>query len=93
LFHCKISTYGVDEKKGVGEDIKHGPETVPDFLFAWNTRRMDVINTRADLVGVAIMLEGVEKFHVALGGLDRDDVSIKTLDRREDVVEIRVTEV
>jgi hypothetical protein len=54
---------------------------------------MDVINTRADLVGVSVMPEGVEEFHVALGGLNRDDISIKALDGREDVVEIRVAEV
>lgn len=54
---------------------------------------MDVINTRADLVGVSIMLEGIEEFHVTLGGLNRDDISIKTLDGGENVVEIRVAEV
>ena len=53
---------------------------------------MDVINTRANLVGVSVMLEGVEEFHVGLGGLNRDNVSIKALDGREDVVKIRVAE-
>jgi hypothetical protein len=53
---------------------------------------MDVIYARADLIRVSIMLEGVEKFHVGLRGLNRDDISIKTLDRREDVIEIRVAE-
>lgn len=54
---------------------------------------MDVIDTRADLIGVSIMLEGVEEFHVGLGGLNRNDISIKTLDGWEDVIEIRVAEV
>ena len=54
---------------------------------------MYVINTRADLIRVPVMLEGVEEFHVSLGGLDRDDISIKTLDGWEDVIEIRVAEV
>ena len=54
---------------------------------------MDVINARADLIRVSIMLEGVEEFHVGLRGLNRDDISIKTLDGWEDVVEIRVAEV
>jgi hypothetical protein len=54
---------------------------------------MDVINTRADLVGVSIMLEGIEEFHVTLGGLNRDDIGIKTLDGGENIVEIRVAEV
>ena len=39
------------------------------------------------------MLEGLEEFHVSLRGLNRDDISIKTLDGWEDIVEIRVAEV
>ena len=54
---------------------------------------MDVINARADLIRVSIMLEGVEELHVGLRGLNRDDISIKTLDGWEDVIEIRVAEV
>lgn len=54
---------------------------------------MDVVDTGADLVGVAIVFEGVEELHVRLGGLDRDDISIETLDRGEDVVEVGVAEV
>jgi hypothetical protein len=54
---------------------------------------MDVINTRSDLIRVSIMLEGVEEFHVGLRGLNGDDISIKTLNGWEDVVEIRVAEV
>lgn len=54
---------------------------------------MDVVDTRPDLVGVAVMLEGVEQLHVALRCLDGDDVGVKILNRRENVVEIRVAEV
>jgi hypothetical protein len=54
---------------------------------------MDIIDTRADLVGVAVLLEGVEELHVALRCLDGDYISIKTLDGGEDVVEVRVAEV
>jgi len=39
------------------------------------------------------MFEGVEELHVGLGGFDRDDISIKTLDGRENVVEVRVAKV
>jgi hypothetical protein len=77
----------------VREDFEHGRETILDFLFAWNTRRMDVINTRADLIRVSIVLEGVEELHIGLRGLNGDDISIKTLDGWEDVIEIRVAEV
>ena len=54
---------------------------------------MDVINTRANLIRVSIMLEGVEEFHVGFRGLNRDHISIKTLNGWEDVIEIRVAEV
>lgn len=54
---------------------------------------MDVINTRADLVRVAVLLESVKQLHVGLGRLDGDDVGIETLDGGEDVVEIGVAEV
>ena len=89
----QVFTYGVDEKKSARENFEHGLETILNFLFAWNTRRMDVINTRADLIRVSIMLEGVKEFHVGLRGLNRDDIGIKTLDGWEDVIEIRVAEV
>lgn len=54
---------------------------------------MDIVDTRTNLVGVAIVLEGIEELHVALRGLDGDDVGVKSLDRGEDVVEVRVAEV
>lgn len=54
---------------------------------------MDIVNARANLVRVSIVLEGVEEFHVALRRFDRDDISIKTLDGWEDIVEVGVTEV
>lgn len=34
---------------------------------------MDVVDTRADLVGVAVRLEDVEELKVGLGSLDGDD--------------------
>jgi hypothetical protein len=54
---------------------------------------MDVVDARANLVGVTIVLESVEKLHVTLRCLDGNDISIKTLDRWEDVIEIGVAEV
>ena len=54
---------------------------------------MDVIHTRPDLVGVAVLFEGVQELHVALGGLDGDDIGVKALDGREDVVKVGVAEV
>ncbi len=54
---------------------------------------MDVVDTGTDLVGVAVLLEGVEELHVALRCLNRDNISIKTLDGGEDVIEVGVAEV
>jgi hypothetical protein len=81
-------THWVDEKERVREDVEHGLETILDFLASRDTRRVDIIDTRTNLVRVPVMFEGVEKLHVGLGGFDRDDISIKTLDRGEDVVEV-----
>lgn len=81
-------TNWVDEKEGVREDIEHGLETILDFLASGDTRRVDVIDTRANLVRVPVMFEGGEELHVGLGSFDGDDISIKTLDRGEDVVKV-----
>ena len=53
----EVFTCGVDEKKSARKNIKRGLKTILDFLFMWNTSRMDVINTRDDLIRVPIMLE------------------------------------
>ena len=72
---------------------KGGLETLYNLFFAGNTWRVDVVDTGTDLVGVTIMLEGVQQLHVALRELDRNDISIKTLNRRENIVEVGVAEV
>lgn len=54
---------------------------------------MDVVDTGTNLVGVTVSLEDIEQLEVGLGSLDRDDIGVETLDRGEDVSEIRVAEV
>jgi hypothetical protein len=54
---------------------------------------MNVVNARANLVRVAVLLEGVQKFHVTLGCLDGDDIGVKALDGREDIIEVGIAEV
>lgn len=85
--------YRVDEHQVVGYDGKGGLETGNDLLFAGNTRRMDVVDTRANLVGVAVLPEGMEELHVALRELNRDDIGVETLDGGEDVTKVGVAEV
>ena len=86
-------TYRVDKEEGIGEDVQHVLETILDLLLSGNTGRVDVVDTGANLVGVAVLLEGGEELHVALGGLDGDDIGVQALDRGEDVVKVRVAEV
>ena len=74
-------------------NAKGGLETVFDLLFAGDTRRVDVINTRADLVGVTILLEGVQQLHIALRELDGNHISIEALNRRENIPEVGVAKV
>lgn len=54
---------------------------------------MNVIDTRSNLIGIAVGLEGIQKFHVALRGFNGDDVGVQALDRWENIVEIRVAKV
>ena len=54
---------------------------------------MNVIDTRSNLIGIAVRLEGIQKFHVTLRSFNRDDVGVQALDRWENIVEIRVAKV
>lgn len=87
------TTVWVDDEEVGREDLSHVGNSVLDLLLSRNTRRVDVVDTRTDLVGVAVRLEDVEQLEVGLGGLDGDDIGVKSLDGREDVSEVGVTEV
>ena len=87
-----VGTYGVDEEEIGRKELKESLDAVLDLLLGGNTRRVDIVDTRADLVGVAVLPEGRQELEVALGGFDGDDIGIETLDRGEDVVEVGVTE-
>ena len=54
---------------------------------------MYIVNARTNLVGISVVLEGLEQLHVTLGRLDRDDIGIQTLDGWEDVIKVRIAEV
>jgi hypothetical protein len=84
---------GVDEQQLGRDERQELGNTVLDLLLARDTGRVDIVDTRPDLVGVAELLEGREQLEVGLGRLDGDNVRIKTLDRGEDVVEVGVAEV
>lgn len=54
---------------------------------------MDVVDTGANLVRVTVLLESLDELHVTLGSFYRDDISVKTLDGRENVSKVGVAEV
>lgn len=54
---------------------------------------MDVIDTRANLVRVTVVLECVKELHVTLRCFNGNDISIECLDRGEDIIEVGVAEV
>jgi len=87
------TTVWVNEQQRVGEELQHGTQTLLNLLTSGDTRRVDIVNTRTNLVGISVVLEGLEQLHVALGRLDRDDIGIQTLDRWEDIIEVGVAEV
>lgn len=68
-------------------------ETVNNLLLAGNTRRVDVVDTRTNLVGIAVLPEGMEKLHVTLRELNGDNIGVQSLDRGEDVTKVGVAEV
>jgi len=72
---------------------EHVLETPLDLSSSGNTRRVNIVNTRADRVRVSVVLESIDELHVALRCFDGDDICVKTLDLRKDVVEVGVAEV
>ena len=54
---------------------------------------MDIVDTRADLVSISVVLEGLEQLHVALRRLNGNDIGVQTLDGWEDIIEVGVAEV
>ena len=94
VFNVKThSAYRVDEHQVVGNDGQGGLQTGNNLFLARNTRRMDVVDTGTNLVGVAVLPECMEQLHVTLRELDRDDIGIESLDGGEDVTKVGVAEV
>jgi hypothetical protein len=90
---CLETTIGVDGEQLGWEDLEHGCDSVLDLLLSWNTRRVNVVDTWADLVGIPVLSEHLDELEVGFGGLDGDDVGVETLDGGEDVCKVRVAEV
>lgn len=84
---------GVDPEQVLGQDLDHGGDSVLDLLLSRNSGGVNVVHTGADLVRVSVVSESLEQLQVRLGSFNGDDVGVQSLDGREDVGKVRVTEV
>lgn len=77
----------------VRDQFEQGLDAILDLLLGGHARGVNIVDTRANFVGIAILLERAQKFEVTLGCFNGDDVGIETLNRGEDVIEVRVAKV
>ncbi|CAH0014573.1 unnamed protein product [Clonostachys rhizophaga] len=75
------------------EVSKHFLDAVLDLLLAGNTRGVDVVDTRANVARVSLVDEDLEELGVRLAVLDRENISVKSSNSMEEVLELRVAEV
>ena len=87
------TTVRVDPELLRTQVLQHLFDTVLDLLLAGNTGRVDIVDTRADVTGVGLIDEDLEKLGVRLAVLDGQNISIQSGDGVEKVLELRVTEV
>jgi len=75
------------------EILQHLLDSVLNLLLAWDTRRVDVIDTGANVAGVSLIDEDLEELGIRLAVLNGENISIKSGNGVEEVLELRVTEV
>jgi hypothetical protein len=75
------------------EVLQHLLDSVLDFLLAWDTWRVDIIDTGADVAGVGLVDEDLKKLRIRLAVLNRENIRIESSDSVEEVLELRVAEV
>ena len=75
------------------EVLEHLLDAVLDLLLAGNSRRVDVVDTGANVSGVVLVNEDLEELGIRLAVLDGEDISIKGGNGVEEVLELRVAEV
>ncbi|CAI6097068.1 unnamed protein product [Clonostachys chloroleuca] len=75
------------------EVSKHFLDAVLDLLLAGNTRGVDVVDTRANVARVSLVDEDLEELGIRLAVLDRENISVKSSNSMEEVLELRVAEV
>ncbi|CAH0041445.1 unnamed protein product [Clonostachys solani] len=75
------------------EVSKHFLDAILDLLLAGNTRGVDVVDTRANVARVSLVDEDLEELGIRLAVLDRENISVKSSNSMEEVLELRVAEV
>jgi hypothetical protein len=87
------TTIRIDPKLLRLEVLQHLLDSILDLLLAWNTRGVDIVDTRADVAGVGLIDKHLEELGVRFAVLDREDISIEGGNCVEEVLELRVAEV
>lgn len=75
------------------EPLEHLADAVLHLLLSRDTRGVDVVDTRADVARVLLVLEDLEQLSVTLGVLNGQHIGVKSSDGVEEVLEFRVAEV
>jgi len=75
------------------EVLKHLIDAGLNLLLAWNTWRVDVVDTWTDVTWVSLVDEDLEELGVRLGVLNGENISVESGDGVEEVLELRVAEV
>ena len=84
---------GIDPKLLGREDLDGATQQAGHLVARGDARGMDVVDTGADLVGVAEVDEHIEQLHPRAGRLDRDHVGVHRFNGFQNVVELRVAHV
>lgn len=94
-----IPLAGLETAVGVDPELlrlevgKHLLDALLELVKGGDTRRVDVVDTRADVAGVLLVNEDLEELGIGLGVLDGEDIGIEGSDGVEEVLELRVAEV
>lgn len=83
----------VNEQQWLLKVYQHVSHALLNLFASGDTRRVNIVDTGTNLVGISVVLEGFEQLHVALRRLDGNDIGIQALDGWENVIKVGVTEV
>jgi len=72
---------------------QHLADSVLDRLLAWDTRRVDIVDTWTNVAGVSLIDEDLEELSVRLAVLDGENISVKGGNGVEEILELGVAEV